>query len=226
MTHLEAELEQLKNTMEEMMALVEHQITHAKQAFLELNNELAEEIIHTETRVNSTELHIDRDCENIFALYNPVAIDLRFVLAIINMNSDLERIADHAYGIARYVKKIKHKFDPELLVSLRFEEMFDLAISMVQDISESFSMEDSQSARKVFLKDEIMNEIQEEAIKAITKFIKSDPETIKNSLFLFSTIQKLERVGDLTKNIAEQIIFHIEAKVLRHKSKKKKMKGA
>src|SRR5688572_27456889 len=103
MSHLETELQLLKQDILEMMNLVIKQLHKGKEATLKFDLDLAKEIIVTENRVNATELKIDRDSENIFALFNPVAVDLRFVLAALKINSNLERNGDNVEGIARYV---------------------------------------------------------------------------------------------------------------------------
>ena len=96
----------LNQTGLEMLTLCISQIEKATEAFLTHDTDLAEEVINTETRVNALDLKIENDCEKFLALYNPVAIDLRFIMAILKINFDLERIADHAYGISKYIKKV------------------------------------------------------------------------------------------------------------------------
>src|SRR6267154_1061812 len=107
MSHLDIELKQLKADMGEMFHMVSLQLTKAKDALLTLDKDLALEVMEKERRVNSFELKLDRDCENIIALFNPVAVDLRFVLACLKINANLERNGDIAEGIARFALKIK-----------------------------------------------------------------------------------------------------------------------
>ena len=111
MTHLEIELQSLKSEMIEMFGLVLSQIEKSKESLVRLDKDLAREIMVNEKRVNGFELKIDRDCENIIALFHPVAVDLRFVLACLKINSNLERIGDIAEGIARFILEIK--MEPE-----------------------------------------------------------------------------------------------------------------
>lgn len=216
MTHLETELNQLKDAMLEMMRLALSQIQKSKTALLNHDKDLAEEVIFREKRMNANELSIDRDCENIFALFNPVAVDLRFVLAILKVNTHLERIGDHAKGICKYVAQIEEPFNDKVLKEIRLEEMFDIAISMLDLTLESFETEDSDLVRRVFEKDRELNQINRAASEVIIAVSKGNKEGINDSLYLFSAIKKLERVGDLTKNIAEELIFYLEAKVLKH----------
>jgi phosphate transport system protein len=223
-THLDTELNQLKQDILEMFNMVIHQLDKAKESLIIFDKDLAREVIIGEKRVNSFELKIDRDCENIFALYQPVAVDLRFVLATLKINSNLERIGDIAEGIARFVIDIKLNPEPQLLEVTRLLEMFDTATSMLSDVKESFENEDTSLARSVFKKDEILDEINIQAALKVEDFIRSHNDRINQSLLVLSMIRKLERVGDQSKNIAEEIIFYIEAKVLKHKTKAAKEK--
>jgi phosphate transport system protein len=208
--------------MLEMFALVKSQLEKSKQSLIRLDKDLAREVLVHEKRVNGFELKVDRDCENIIALFNPVAIDLRFVLACLKINSNLERIGDIAEGICQFVLNIKLEPEKSLLENTRMMEMFDTSIMVLDDTMQAFETEDTRLARSVFKKDEILDEINLNANQAVADFIKENPERINQSLYLLSSIRKLERVGDQCKNIAEEIIFFIEAKVLKHKSREQK----
>jgi phosphate transport system protein len=223
MTHLDIELKKLRLDMFEMFGLVYAQLVKARNSLVSFDKDLAREVRVNEKRVNSFELKLDRDCENIIALFNPVAVDLRFVLACLKINSNLERIGDIAEGIAQFVLSIKNAPDQELLQRTRVIEMFDTANSIVADVMTSFEKEDTSLARHVFMKDELLDEINAEANGAVADFIKEHNEKINQSLYMLSTIRKLERVGDQSKNIAEEIIFFIEAAVLKHKKKHEKL---
>ena len=219
MTHLEAELNQLKGAINQMMELALAQLIKSKTTFLTNDTELAEEIIHNEKRLNAMELSIDRDCENIFALFQPVATNLRFVIAMMKINSDVERIGDYAAGIADYVIDLPKGLDQKAMEATRIDKMFDIAISMMTDIQRAFLEGDSALARKVFKKDSKLNKINRNASRVITKLIQEDKSNTRAFLFLFSTIRKIERTGDHIKNVAEDIIFHLEAEVLKHRKK-------
>ena len=223
MTHLDTELALLKNQVQDMIDLVKSQLEKGKEAVLSFDKEIALEIHSNEKRVNSMELSIDRTCENTLALYNPVAIDLRFVLASFKISSDLERLGDNAVGIAKYINNVDSPLSQEDLDAVRFDEMYDNALSNLDDVFEAFEKEDTKLARKVFVKDAILNEINSAAAKVVVERIKQSPDKIYNYMYLLSIIRKLERVGDLSKNIAEELIFYIEAKVLKHKKHKKKV---
>lgn len=208
----------------EMFRLCKKQLENAKEAFLTHDSDLAEEVLYTENRVNALDLKIDRDCERFIALYTPVASDLRFVLALRKINFDLERIGDHAFGISKYIVEVDIPIDEKILEQLRFEEMYESALSMLDDITEAYNDEDTKKARKVFKKDKLLNKINISSFKIISEEVKKDPNLIDQYLLLFSVIKKTERIGDLITNIAEEIIFYREAEVLKHSKKKKAKK--
>ena len=123
MTQLETTLKALKSSTVEMITMAKIQLQKSKEAFLNKDQDLADEIFISEKHLNNFELRIDRDCENIFALHNPVASDLRLVIAILKVISDIERIGDHAEGIASYISELDKKFEKDLFAKLRFTEM-------------------------------------------------------------------------------------------------------
>jgi phosphate transport system protein len=222
MSHLDNEIKLLKDNILEMMFLVKNQLEKGYKALDTFDEEICHEILANEKRVDSLELTIDRDCENLLALFNPVAIDLRFVMASFKINSDLERIGDHADSIARYILEFGESIDPGLLQRMRIDEMYETSIKMMSHVFNAFITEDTDRARKVFKLDKTLNKINREVSKVTSELIKEDADQIRNYLYLFSIIRKLERVGDLTKNIAEELIFYIEAKVLKHQKMKTK----
>ncbi len=222
MTHLETEIQLLKNDVLEMMFVVKNQLEKCRQSFDDFDLELAEEIRSNEKRVDSMELKIDRDCEDIFALFNPVAVDLRFVMAAFKVNSDLERLGDHANSIAKYILDFGQPIEEDAVKQMRLDEMFDISIEMLNHMFDAFINEDTTLARKVFSKDKILNKINKEASDKAASLIEEDMDHTNIYLYLFSIIRKLERVGDLTKNVSEELIFYLEAKILKHSKAKAK----
>jgi len=224
MSQLDTEIGLLNDDILELMYLVKTQLEKGQKAFMNFDEELAIEIMVNEKRVDALELKIDRDCENVLALFNPVAVDLRFVIASFKINSDLERLGDHADSIAKYIMDFGEPIDEEVIKKMRIDEMFDTAIQMMSHIFNAFISEDTDLARKVFAKDKILNKINAEISGITAELIEQNGQDIQQYLYLFSIIRKLERVGDLTKNAAEELIFYIEAKVLKHKKDKSKSK--
>jgi len=225
MSHLDVELANLKNDTVEYWKLVNSQLDKGYQSLVEMNKELALEIISVEKRVNAMEIKIDRDCENIFALFNPVAVDLRFVLAVLKINTNLERTGDIAEGIAKFVNNVEANFDVKLLERTRALEMFKTARVMMEKVLDAFEKEDTTLARKIFIEDELLDKINMAANKVVGDYIKNNEGDVEQALYLLSIIRKLERVGDQAKNMAEEIVFYVEAKVLKHLSKEAKVKS-
>ncbi len=225
MAQVDTEIGLLNDNILELMYLVKTQLEKGRKAFLNFDEELALDITVNEKRVDALELKIDRDCENILALFNPVAVDLRFVIASFKINSDLERLGDHADSIAKYIMDFGEPVEEEVIKRMRIDEMYETAIQMMSHVFSAFISEDTQLARKVFAKDKLLNEINRNASRVTAELIQETGGDIQEYLYLFSIIRKLERVGDLTKNAAEEIIFYLEAKVLKHKKKDKFQKS-
>lgn len=222
MTQLVTELEKLRNEVFEMWNLVSSQLHKSETSLVNFDEDLAFEVVSNEKRVNAFELKIDRDCEDIFAIYCPVAVDLRFVLAVLKINYNLERLGDIADGVARLVMDVDNSYGKDLLERSRILEMFKTIKTMLTDAAAAFEREDTRLARTIFKKDEVLNTINAEANQVIGQLIKENPESMNHCLNLISIVRKLERAGDQVKNIAEEIIFYIDAKVLKHKGKQKK----
>ncbi|MCO5945696.1 phosphate signaling complex protein PhoU [Mucilaginibacter flavidus] len=216
MTPLENEITAVKKELVSMWILVQSQLNKAKEAMVQFDKDLAREVLIKEKRVNSFELKIDRDCENIFALYCPVAVDLRFLLAALKINTNLERIGDIAAGIALYVVESSVNFEVKTLESTSLLRMYDEAINILIDTRTAFEKEDTVLARSIFKRDDVLDAINEGAPVAIAEVIKADLNSIPEALYILSVFRKLERVGDQAKNIAEEIIFYVEAKILKH----------
>src|ERR1700744_276566 len=221
MTQLENEIQSVKEEVVSMWNLVESQLQKSRTALLNFDRDLAREVVLKEKRVNAFELKLDRDCEDIFALYCPVAIDLRFLLAVLKINNNLERIGDIAEGIAKYIIESDGDFERSLFDSSGLIRMFDDGINILSDTRVAFENEDTILARSIFKRDEVLDTINRNAIKNVSDSIRKDIQVMEDALYVFSIIRKLERVGDQAKNIAEEIIFYIEAKVLKHQETSK-----
>lgn len=226
MTPLENEIAALKRELISMWILVQSQLNKAKEAMVKFDKDLAREVLVKEKRVNSFELKIDRDCENIFALHCPVAVDLRFLLAALKINTNLERIGDIAASIALYVVESSVNFDVVILEKISLLRMYDEAINILIDARTAFEKEDTVLARSIFKRDDVLDDVNENAPAAIAAIIKENINNTPEALYMLSIIRKLERVGDQSKNIAEEIIFYVEAKILKHQeSSTRKIQG-
>jgi phosphate transport system protein len=221
MPAIEPELQALKDNLLDMLSLVRGQIQKCKDAIDKKDVSLAEEVMDDERKVNIQELAIDRDCESILALYTPVASDLRLVLATLKITNDLERIGDNAKSLAKFLLSNLHKNNMNWLSEFHVTEMLDVLLAMLKDMGEALRKEDTRMAVKTAKRDEVLNEFNKKAFKTTAELIKQHPDEARSLLILFSLIRDLERAGDLTKNIAEEIVFHIDAKIVKHKKDQK-----
>ena len=224
MSHLDEELKKLRTDIQEMWKLVLSQLESAQSAIHNFDKAKVEEVMLNEKRVDAFELKINMDCENILALFNPLANDLRFVLAVLKINYNLERIGDYARSIVKLVKNTEKPFHASSLNDAKIPSMFEVRLEMLNDALEAFKNENNEKAMGIFQKDEKLDHVNKNANKIIASLIKKEPEDVMHALDLLSVIRKLERVGDQTKNISEEIIFYIEAKQLRHSKKTDKKK--
>lgn len=220
MSQLDNDLKAVREEVITMWNLVHSQLLKTLSALLNFDKDLAREVVLIENRVNGAELKIDRDCEDILAIYCPVAVDLRFLLASLKINTNLERTGDIAEGIAKLIIDTKVPFKQELLDATKVVEMYHEAMQIVEQILEAFEKEDSALARRIFKRDEFLDQINRKANDLLINYLNSHPEDIHEALNILSIIRRLERVGDQAENIAEEIIFYIEAKVLKHEKKR------
>ena len=221
MKHTEREMQSLKEEVKQMWKLVILQLERAKQSFINSDIESALEIMSREKRVDAFELKIDSDCENYIALYSPVAIDLRLILSLIKISITLERIGDFAVGIARHVIDDDcNKVEAKLVEELQVEKMLNTLIGMLSDGFVALESENTKISGKILAKDEEVDEIYHNSINILSDYMTNNPAFIRCGLKLLLLIRKLERIGDHCSNIVEEIVFYVDAKVLKHSGKK------
>jgi len=218
MTHLEEVLSTLQNEVQSMALLVLKQLEKTKKALLNFDKNLAQDVLHGEKRVNAFELKIDMVCENIVALYNPVAKDMRMVFAFFKINAHLERMGDYAKNISKDVVDLKQPYNPQLLEDLKIEKMFEMANDMISQNISAMTINDTEAARSIFDMDLEINKLNFKGNKSIAEYAKQHPDEMEDLLNLSSTLRRLERVGDYNTNIAEELIFYFDAMVLKHNS--------
>ena len=216
MTHLEHEMQLLKAEILDMSKLVSQQMKDSMLSLAKMDKQLAIETLATEKQVNAMELKIDRSCESIFALYNPVAQDLRLVLAQLRINYNLEKLGDIAASVAKFVKK-SFLFDYSSLIEHTHAlQMFEEANDLLVDVMTSFEKEDAELAKNILKRDKALNQQNDQARAYIIEQIKKDPEHVEEYLKMLSIVRKLERAGDQSKAITKEIIFFVEAKIVKH----------
>lgn len=224
MNHLNAELKNLNKDIVEMWKLVIDQLSKSKQAIENFDKQMVCEVLANEKRVDAFELKINMDCENILALFNPLANDLRFVLAVLRINYNLERIGDYSKGIVKLIKNADEPFEKKSLEEASIYGMFDVCLEMLADSLYAFENENNEKVRGIFKKDEKLDVVNKSANKIVASLIKHNPKNVLSYLDILTIVRKLERVGDQTKNISEEIIFYLEAKMVRHMKIKEEKK--
>lgn len=218
---VEDELQRIRKEMLEMWALVYDQMNNVCDAMLTGNKDKAWEVMLREKKVNAYELKIDCDIEDFLVLYNPVAIDLRFILAMMKINSDLERIGDFAENIARFVIKLgDEKIDDELEKKIRLKEMTEGVLDMIKTSMDALEKGDLNLANSLFEKDNLVDEINANVNNVLEEYINEHPDKAAFCLKFKTIFLRLERTGDHVTNIAEDIIFYINAAVLKHSEDK------
>lgn len=214
---IESELATLKREVDEMWMLVYNQLDRAGESLLTLDRELSRQVMVCEKRVNASELKLDSDIEDLIALYNPIGVDLRFALAVLKINTNLERIGDFAAGIARFVAYFPEPaLDADLVRQLRLDILIGEVLAMLRLAKDAFDKESLELATQVFAKDDLIDRINAEAPQVLSEYIHADPEAALTCLNLLGAVRKLERAGDHITNMAEEIVFFVDAKVLKH----------
>jgi len=210
--------EKILNLKEKLMydaLLVEKMIEKSIEGLLEKNKaKLIEVIEKDEPVVNEMEIEIDEMCTGLIALYQPEAKDLRTILTILKINNDLERMGDLAVNLSESALFLIEKPDVKPLIDI--PRMGKEAIKMLKDSLNSFINEDVKLAKSVLIRDNIVDNLQEQVVRELITFMISDPTTIERSMHLIRISHNLERIADLSTNICEDIIFMVEGKIIKH----------
>jgi phosphate transport system protein len=212
---LQMEIEKLKKQILSLGAMVEENVNIAVKAVETKDKDLAERIIVSDKKVDEYEVEIEEECLKVLALHQPVAVDLRFITAIIKINNDLERIGDEAVNIAERVIYIALR-DP-LIVDFDYKEMTEKTRFMLKSSLDALVNLDVDLAYKVIFKDDEVDSINREIFEKVTRAIGENPERAGYLINLFSISRHLERIADHATNIAEDVIYLVEGVIQRHK---------
>ena len=211
------ELLAIKEEVNDMWLLVHQQLENAFNALRNNDDDLANSVASREKRVNAFELKIDCDIEDFIALYNPVAVDLRFALAMLKINNNLERIGDYADSIARFVARNNlTEEDKQLFNVLEMKEMYDQVLHMFSTTHKALENSDASLAKSVIDKDDLLDSLNQKALDKLAEYAKNNPSAIRFCLEIAAILRKLERTGDHIINLAEETVFYIDAEVLKH----------
>ena len=213
---VENELLAIKEEVNDMWLLVRQQLENAFNALRNNDDDLANSVASREKRVNAFELKIDSDIEDFIALYNPVAVDLRFALAMLKINNNLERIGDYADSIARFVARNNlTEEDKQLFNVLELKEMYDQVLHMFSTTHKALENSDASLAKSVIDKDDLLDSLNQKALDKLAEYAKNNPSAIRFCLEIAAILRKLERTGDHIINLAEETVFYIDAEVLK-----------
>jgi phosphate transport system protein len=212
--HFEAELQALKQRLLHMGALVEERVHGAIQALVERRSDVAERIAGSDTEINVLHIEIDDRCLKLLALQQPMAVDLRTIMAAQKINSDLERMGDQAVNVAQSVLKLLQH--PPLRPLLTIPRMTELAEKMMRDSLDAFVRRDVELARAVLQRDDEVDELKDQVFRVLLTHMMADPGTIERALTLILISRNVERIADHATNIAEDVIFMVEGRDVRH----------
>jgi phosphate transport system protein len=211
---LERELEKIKKSILALGAMVEERIRLAIKAIESWDADLANEIIRKDYEIDELEIEVEEECLKILALHQPVAVDLRFLIAVIKINSELERIGDEAVNIANRVSNISKRKRLELYFD--FKELAEKAATMLRMSLDSLVNLDLDLAFKVLTLDDEVDRMHREIYDKIKEVMARNPDYVAYLINLYTTSRHLERVGDHSTNIAEEVIYLIEGEIVRH----------
>jgi len=212
---LQKELDRLKKQILFLGAMVEEHVDMAIKAVEKKNAALAEEVIKADLKVDDLEVDIEEECLKLLALHQPVAEDLRFIIAVIKINHELERIGDEATNIAERMVYISTR--APVPVSFDYKLMSEKTREMLKRSLDAFVNMDEDQANKVRLKDDEVDQINRDIFDHIKQAILENPDKGGYLINLFSIARNLERIADHATNIAEEVIYLIEGIIQRHK---------
>jgi phosphate transport system protein len=212
--HFETEMQALKNRLLSMGAMVEERVHHAVLALMERSPSTAERIIAGDQEVNDLQIEVDDRCLKLLALQQPMASDLRLITAAMKINADLERIGDQAVNIAENSLKLMNAAPLKPIIDL--PRMAEIAEGMTRDSLDAFVRKDAALARSVLARDDEVDQLKDHIFRVLLTYMMADPGTIERALSLILVSRNLERIADHATNIAEDVIFLVEAKDVRH----------
>ena len=212
--HLQREIDNLKRQLLELSAEVENDVRMAVRAVEDRDPALAKTVLHRETQINATEVEVEEECLKILALYQPVAGDLRYIIAVLKINQDLERIGDLAVHIAERGLFLCQQ--PRLDIQFRLGTMADKAQAMLKNVLNAFVNLDEAAARAVCTADSEIDAINLDIFQQVKQSVTQNPALFESLLQIMHIARHLERIADHATNIAEDVIYLIEGRIVRH----------
>ncbi len=212
--HFQDELEVLKGRLLEMGGLAEERLGAAMRAIVERNTPLVDNVISGDAAINRLHIEIDDRCFKLLALHQPMAVDLRAIVAAVKINTDLERVGDLAVNIAEAVRRyLRH---PPVKQLIDIPRMAAIAQDMLRNSLDAFVRRDPGLAQSVLDADDSLDALKTQVFRELLTYMLQDPQTIEPSLDLILISRHLERIGDHATNVAEDVIFMVSARDVRH----------
>jgi phosphate transport system protein len=212
---LDHDIEELKKLLLTMAGEVERQLGMAVRALTERDNALAEQALTSDQVIDRREIEVDQRVVELIVRARPMARDLRMAMTATKIAPDLERVADHAVDIARQALTLNRQ--PALKPLITLPAMAKAATDMVRDALKAFVEGDSQRARAVIARDDVVDSMHEQVFRELLTYMMEDPRTIPRALALLLVARSLERIADQGTNIAEQVVYLVEAEDIRHR---------
>ncbi len=214
--HIERQVELLKEKILRLGTLVEEAISKSITALINRDTHLAQRVMASDEEIDRMEVEVEEECLKMLALYQPVAADLRFVVAALKINNDLERMGDLANNIAKRVSQLSTGEPCELPPEIRTMAM--QAQEMVKQCLDAVVNSDPSLARQVREEDDAVDKARQKIRRTILQGIRAHPEKLENLLRINSVSKHIERIADMATNIAEDVIYMVEGDIVRHRS--------
>jgi phosphate transport system protein len=212
------QLAKLKTRLIKMCSLVDEQVEYALQAISTENKELANLVIERDKKVDKYDVKIDKICQKIFALNQPVAMDLRLIMSALTINSNLERIGDIAVNLSEEILLMENK--PAFIDRTLFADMSETVKDMIRNAIDSFIENDPKLAQKVITTDDLLDEQNKTNIRTLIDIMEENSGNIRPGISMINISREMERIGDHATNIAEDVYFIVEAQLIKHKYEK------
>lgn len=210
----EREIEALKESLLLMGGRAEQVVRKSIEALIRRDPALAETLFADDRAIDRLEIEIEERCIKLFALQQPLATDLRFIMAALKISNDLERVGDHAVNIGQ--SAIRLAAEPPLKPLVDIPRMADLATAMLHDALDAFVRRDSETARRLCRKDDEVDALNRQVFRELLSYMIESPATITRAMELILVARNLERVADLATNVAEEVVFVHEARIIKH----------
>ncbi|WP_347274806.1 phosphate signaling complex protein PhoU [Candidatus Kuenenia sp.] len=213
--HFDQQLGVLRKNLIQMAAVVEMAISNAVKSLKERDSDLAHSVITHDEQVDDLELEIDKQCVDLLALQQPMAVDLRFITSAMKITNNLERMGDLAVNIAERVVPLNQ--EPQLKPLIDIPMMATIAQTMVKDSIDAFVNKDTSLAQSVYQRDSTVDALNDQIFRELLTYMMEDPGNITRAVHLMFISRHLERIADHATNIAEEVVYIVKAKVVKHR---------